>query len=51
MKAMNTAADPMALLASHGMTLDSFAECMSLWGQVIAGNDQIALRYSRLITP
>lgn len=51
MKAMNTAADPMALMASHGMTLDSFAECMSLWGQVIAGNDQIALRYSRLITP
>lgn len=51
MKAMGTAADPMATMASHGMTQDSFVECMSLWGEVLGSNDEIALRYSRLMTP
>ena len=51
MKAMGAAADPMAVMASFGLTLESMPECVERWGEVICGNDQIALRYARLMTP
>jgi len=51
MKAMGKAKDPMAVMASYGLTQENLVECMTRWGEVICGNDQIALRYARLMTP
>jgi len=50
LRAMNTAKDPVVVMASHGMTTDSFAECVSLWRQVICSNNDIALRYGQLVS-
>jgi hypothetical protein len=49
MKAVSAAANPMAVIASHGMTLDSYAACVSRWGQLLGASDMFALRYSQLI--
>jgi hypothetical protein len=51
MKAMSKAKDPMAVMASYGLTQENLVECMTRWGEVISGNDQIALRYAQLVGP
>ncbi|MGC9973057.1 MAG: hypothetical protein ABSE56_20960 [Bryobacteraceae bacterium] len=50
LKAMNTTKEPMAVIASYGMTVESFGECVSQWGEVIAGNDALAIRYGQLVS-
>ena len=50
LKAMNTATDPMAVITSYGMTVESFRECVTQWGQVIASNDAVAMRYGQLVS-
>jgi hypothetical protein len=48
---MSKAKDPMAVMASYGLTQENLVECMTRWGEVISGNDQIALRYAQLVGP
>jgi hypothetical protein len=50
LKAMNKTKDPMAVITSHGMTVESFGECVSQWGEVISGNDALAVRYGQLVS-
>jgi hypothetical protein len=50
LRAMSTAADPTAVMASHGMTANPFTECMSLWGNLICSSNEIALRYGQLVS-
>jgi hypothetical protein len=49
LKAMSKAPDPMAVMTAYGMTQDSFRSCIERWGEVICSNNEIALRYSRLV--
>jgi hypothetical protein len=51
LKAMGTAANPMAVITSFGMTAESWVDCVRRWGEVICGNNDIALRYALLMTP
>ena len=48
LKGMGTAADPMAFMASLGLTVESYVECVTLWGEVLSRRDDLALRYARL---
>ncbi|MGA2329557.1 MAG: hypothetical protein ABSH05_25135 [Bryobacteraceae bacterium] len=50
LKAMNQTKDPMAVITSHGMTVETFGECVSQWGEVISGNDALAVRYGQLVS-
>jgi hypothetical protein len=50
LRAMSKAADPMAVMASYGLTTESFAECMTQWGSVISSNNDVAVRYGQLVS-
>jgi hypothetical protein len=50
LKAMSTTKEPMAVITSHGMTVETFGECVSQWGEVISGNDALAIRYGQLVS-
>jgi hypothetical protein len=51
LKAMGAAKDPMAVITSYGLTVESMGEWVTRWGEVISSNDQIAMRYARLVAP
>ncbi len=51
LKAMGEGKDPLAVMASYGLTPDSMGECVTRWGEVISSNDQIAMRYASLVAP
>lgn len=51
LKAMGAAADPMALMARYGLTVESYVDCVTRWGEALSASDKLTLRYARLVAP
>ena len=49
LKAMGTTGDPMAVMAGYGLTVESYVECVTRWGEALGASDALALRYAKLV--
>ncbi len=49
LRAMNETANPMEVMAAHGLTMEQYLQCVSAWGELISRRDDVAMRYGQLI--
>jgi len=49
MKALGKSSDPLSLMSAHGLNQETFVACISRWGEALASNDALALRYAQLM--
>ncbi len=50
LKSFTAAADPIAELARRGLTLESYMDSISRWGEVLGSRDDVAARYAFLMS-
>ncbi len=49
LKAMGESGDPSSVMKAHGITQEDFVACVSAWGEALANDDKLALRYGQLV--